>query len=167
MPDHRHACADLTEIIRQHVHKTVVVIDQEHLAARAGGIGRKRRQRFWRIAAQCLEQRRRLDLAFAVFRRGIGIEQAGGADAHFGQAILHADGADGQPGIDAAVEIHRADRAGIPAPRRTLIVLDELHGPQFRRTGHRDRPGMGQEGVERIEARSQHAFDMIDGMEQL
>ena len=58
--------ADLAEIIRQHMDKTVVMIDQQHLLAGAGGVRRERRQRFWRIAAQRLEQRRRLDLAFAV-----------------------------------------------------------------------------------------------------
>ena len=45
-------------------------------------------------------------------------------------------------------------------------VLGELHRPQFRRTRHRHRPGMGQECIEGIEARPQHAFDMVDGMEQ-
>ena len=166
MADHGDVGADLAEIIRQHVHEAVVVVDQQHLLAGAGGIGRKRRQRLWRIAAQRLEQGRGLDLAFAVFGGRIGIEQAGGADAHFGETILHADGADGQAGIDAAVEIHRADRAGIPAPRRALVILDELHRPQFWRAGHRHRPGMGEEGIERVEARPQHAFDMVDGMEQ-
>src|SRR3981189_192964 len=76
-----------------------------------------------------LEQRRRLDLAFPVFGGRIGIEQAGRPYPHLSKTILHPDGADGQTGIDAAVEIHGADRAGVPAPRRTLIVLDELHRP--------------------------------------
>ena len=120
-----------------------------------------------RIAAQRLEQGRGLDLAFPVFGGGIRVEQAGGADPHLGQPVLHPDGADGQPRVDAAVEIDRADGAGIPAPRRALIVLDELHRPQFWRAGHRHRPGMGEEGVQRVETRPQYAFDMIDGMEQL
>ena len=59
------------EIIRQHMNKTVVMIDQQHPLAGAGGIRRERRQRLWRIAAQRLEQRRRLDLAFAVLGGGI------------------------------------------------------------------------------------------------
>jgi len=32
------------------------------------------------------------------------------------------------------------------------MVLDELHRPQFRRAGHCHRPGMGEEGIERVEA---------------
>src|SRR6185295_5894664 len=106
----------------------------------AGRIGREGRQRLWRIAAQRLEQGCGLDLALAVFGRGIGIEQAGGTDAHLGETILHADGADGEAGVDAAVEIHRTDRAGIPAPRRTLVILDELHRTEFWRAGYRHRP---------------------------
>src|SRR4029079_9648340 len=93
--------------------------------------------------------------------------QAGGADPHFGEPILHPDGADGEPGVDAAVEIDRPDRTGIPAARRTLIVRDELHRPHSPSTGHRHRRGMGQERIERVEAGAQHAFDMIDGMKQL
>ena len=42
----------------------------------------------------------------------------------------------------------------------------ELHRPQFRRPGHRHRPGMSEERIERVEARPQHAFDMIYGVEQ-
>ncbi len=159
--------ADLPEVIRQHMDKTVVVIDQQHPLAGAGGIRRKRRQRLWRVAAQRLEQCCGLDLAFAVLGGGVGIEQAGGADPHLGEAILHPDGADGEPGIDAAVEIHRADRAGIPAPRRALVILDELHRPQFRRAGHRHRPGVGEERIERVKARPQDTLDMIDGVKQL
>ena len=164
---HRDAGADLAEIIRQHMHKAVVVIDQQHFFARAGGIGRERRQRLWRIAAQRLEQRGGLDLALAVFRRGIGVEQAGGADADFGKAVLHADGADGQAGVDAAVEIDGADRAGVPAPRRALVILDELHRPQFWRARHGHGPGMGEESIQRVKAGAQHALDMIDGVKQL
>src|SRR5206468_6801823 len=88
-------------------------------------------------------------------------------DAHFGEAILHADGADGEAGVDAAVEIHRADRAGIPAPGRAFVILDELHRPELWRTGDGDGPGMGEERIERVEAGAQHALDMIDGVEQL
>ena len=127
--DHGDGGADLTEIIRQHVDKTVVMIDQQHPLAGAGRIRRQHRQRFRRIATQRLKQSCGLDLAFAVLGGGIRIEQAGGADPHLGKAVLHPDGADRQPGIDAAVEIHRTDRAGIPTPRRALIVLDELHRP--------------------------------------
>src|SRR5246500_1612144 len=52
------------------------------------------------------------------------------------------------------------------SPRRALVILDELHCPQFRCSGHRHRPGMGEERVQRIEARTQHALDVIDGVEQ-
>jgi len=51
MPDHGNTGADLPEIIRQHMDKAVVVIDQQHLLAASGGITRERRQRFRRIAA--------------------------------------------------------------------------------------------------------------------
>src|SRR3954469_9317428 len=39
--DHRHVGPDLAEIIRQHMDKTIVVIDQQDLLARARSIGRK------------------------------------------------------------------------------------------------------------------------------
>ncbi len=96
MTDHDDIGADLAEIIRQHVYKAVVMVDQQHLLAAAGGVGREGRQRLRRIAAQGLEQRGRLDLALAIFGRGVGIEQAGRADPNLGEAILHPDGADGQ-----------------------------------------------------------------------
>ena len=51
------------------------------------------------------------------------------AKAHLGKTVLHADGADSEPGVDAAIEIDAADRAGVPAPRRAFVVLDELHRP--------------------------------------
>src|SRR5262249_13483991 len=104
---------------------------------------------------------------FAVFGSGIGVEQTGGPDPHLGKAVLHPDGADGQTRVDAAVEIDAADRTRIPASRRALMVLDELHRPELWRSGHRHGPRMGKERIERVEARPQHAFDMIDGVEQL
>src|ERR1700722_2550985 len=64
--DDRYAGADLTEIIRQHMDETVVVVDQQDTLARAGSVRRKRREPLWRIATQGLEQRGRLDLAFAI-----------------------------------------------------------------------------------------------------
>src|SRR5207248_656923 len=38
--------------------------------------------------------------------------------------------------------------------------------PAFGRTGHRHRPGMAEEAVERIELLAQHALDVIDGVDQ-
>src|SRR5450432_3313973 len=35
VPDHRNSSTDLPEIIRQHVHKAVVVVDQQHPLAGA------------------------------------------------------------------------------------------------------------------------------------
>ena len=60
-----------------------------------------------------------------------------------------------------------AERAGVPAPRRAFIVLDELDRPVLRRAGHRHRPCVGEERIERIEAGPQNALDMIDGVKQL
>src|SRR3954465_11080930 len=148
------------------MHKAVVMVDQQYPLAASGGIGREGRQRLWRIAAQRLEQGRGLDLALAVLGGGIGVEQTGGADAHLREALLHPDGADGEAGVDAAVEIHRSDRAGIPAARRALVILDELHRPEFWSAGDGDGPGMGEERIKRIEPWTQHAFDMVDGVEE-
>ena len=105
------------------------MIDQQHPLAGAGSIRRECRQRLRRIAAQRLKQRRGLGLAFLFLGDGIAVEQQRRADPHLGEAVLHPDGADGDPGVDAAVEGDDADGAGVPAPRRALMVLDELHGP--------------------------------------
>jgi len=49
--DHGDGGADLAEVIRQHMNKAVVMVDQEHLLAASGRIRRKGRQRLRRIAA--------------------------------------------------------------------------------------------------------------------
>ncbi|MGY4344677.1 hypothetical protein ACVWXM_001141 [Bradyrhizobium sp. GM7.3] len=143
MADHGDVGADLAEVIGQHMDEAVVMVDQQYPLAASGGVGRKGRQRLRRIAAQRLEQGRGLDLAFAVLGGGIGVEQTGGADTHFREALLHPDGPDGEAGVDAAVEIHRPDRAGIPAAGRALVILDELHRPEFWCASDGDRPRRG------------------------
>ena len=42
----------------------------------------------------------------------------------------------------------------------------KLHGPEFRRAGDGDRPGMRQERVEGVHAFAQPALDMVDGVDQ-
>jgi len=50
MADHGDRRADLAEVIGQHVHETVVMVDQQHPLAASGRIRRERRQRLRRIA---------------------------------------------------------------------------------------------------------------------
>ncbi len=47
------------------------------------------------------------------------------------------------------------------------MVLDELHRPKLWRAGHGHGPGVGEEGIERVKTRTQHALDMVDGVKQL
>ena len=51
MPNHDYDGADLTEIIRQHMHKTVVMVDQQHSFPSQWRPGATD-SGFWRIAAQ-------------------------------------------------------------------------------------------------------------------
>ena len=92
--------------------------------------------------------------------------QQGGTGAHFGEAILHPHGAQGQPGIHVAIEAGAADGAAIPPPGRALMPLDIADRPGLGRPGHGHGPGMAEETVERVEFRAQHAVDMIDRVDQ-
>ncbi len=74
--------------------------------------------------------------------------------------------AQGEPGVHASVEADHADGAAVPASRRRLVILDELHGPVLRRAGHRDRPHVGEERVQRIEAGTERAFHVIDSVDE-
>ena len=47
------------------------------------------------------------------------------------------------------------------------MVFDELHRPQLWGAGHGHSPCMGEETVQGIETGTQHALNMVDGVEQL
>ena len=59
-----------------------------------------------------------------------------------------------------------ADRTPVPAPRRALVVLDELDGMPLRCPGDGDSPGVGEEAVERVVTFAQPPLDMVDGVDQ-
>ena len=129
--------------------------DLGHIAQRA---------RFIALAgiADGAEQGRSLELGLGLLGLRIGIEQKRRPGADLCNAVLQADGAQGQTGVQIAIEVNHADGAAIPGAGALLIGLDEAHGPELRRAGHRHRPGMGEKGVERVHAVAQPALDMVD-----
>ncbi len=107
-----------------------------------------------------------LELGLALLLVGVGVIEEGRAHAHLGDAVLHADGAQGEARVEVAVEADEAHGAAVPGARRALVVLDELHRPRLGGAGDGDRPGVGEERVEGIEARAEAALHVIDGMDQ-
>ena len=105
-------------------------------------------------------------MRLALLLVGIGVVEQRRAGAHLGDAVLHADGAQREAGVEVAVEADEADGAAVPGARRALVVLDELHRPRLRRARHGHRPGVGEEGVERVEAGQEPPFDVVDGVDQ-
>ena len=51
-------------------------------------------------------------------------------------------------------------------PRRPLVVLDELDRVLLGRPRHGDRPGVGEEAVERVVPFAQPPLDVVDGVDQ-
>jgi hypothetical protein len=111
-----------------------------------------------------LEQRRSLEPRLALLLGWIGVEQQRGACAHLRHALRDADGAQSEPGVHGAVEADLADRTPVPGAHGLLVVLDELHRPQFGRTGDGHGPGVRDERVERVVALAQHTLHVIDGV---
>ena len=159
--------AGLAQIVRQRVDEGVLVIDEQHAAPR--GRARSRHQRPALVArgpADRVEEGRGLQLGLGLFRVGLGIEEQGGARAHLGDPVLHADRPQGEAGVEVAVEAEHAHGAAVPRARRALVILDELHGPRLGRARHRDRPRMGEEGVEGVELGPEPALHVIHGVDE-
>ena len=112
------------------------------------------------------EQRRSLQPALGILGRRVAVVEQRGAHPDLGHAVLQPDRPKRQPGIHAAVERHAADGAAVPPAGRLLVVLDELHRPALGRAGHRNRPGMAEEAVQRVEAFPQRPLDMVHRMDQ-
>ena len=79
---------------------------------------------------------------FVFFLVGIGIVEQCRTRADGGNTILELDRPQGEAGVHIAVGERAANSAAVPAPRRALVIFDELHCPFFRGTRHRDGPGM-------------------------
>src|SRR5690606_31635768 len=77
-----------------------------------------------------------------------------------------ADRTQREAGVEVAVEADDADRPAVPGARRLLLVFDALNGRRFGGAGDGDRPGVGEEGVERVEAGAQLALHVIDGVDE-
>jgi hypothetical protein len=113
------------------VNEGVLVVDQQDLAlAHLRGFAFRRTG----IAEPRVADRRqhRLGLQFGLgfLVLGIGIKQQRRAGAHFGNAVLDADGAQRQAGVHVAVETDHADCAAIPGARALLVVFDETASPR-------------------------------------
>ena len=113
-----------------------------------------------------VEQRRRLEPRLRLLAVGVGTEQQRRPGPHLGDPVLDPHGAQREAGVHVAVESQIPDRASVPAPRRVLVVLDELDCVLLRRPGDRDRPRMGEEAVERVVTFAQPSLDVVDGVDQ-
>ena len=112
------------------------------------------------------EQRRGLEPAFLVLGLRVAVVEQRGTRPDLGDPILHADGPEREPGVHRAVEADAADGAAVPAARRALVRLDEADGPVLGRAGHRHRPSVAEEGVQRVELGPEDALDVIDRVDQ-
>ena len=125
-------------------------------SASAGGSGRANR----------VEESRRLEPRLLLLGLRVGVDEEGRAGPHLRRPVADVHGAQGQPGVHVPVEPDHPDRAPVPAPHGLLVVLDELHCGELGRAGHGDRPGVGEEAVERVEAVPEPPLDVIDGMDE-
>ena len=108
----------------------------------------------------------RLESRLPLLRVRIGLAQQGRPGPDGRDASLDVCGAQGETGVHRTVEADEPDRAAVPPPRLVLVVLDELHRPLLGRSGHRDRPHVGEERVERVESRTQPPLDVVDGVDE-
>ena len=171
-PQRGHLGALLAEVVAQGVHERVLVVDQQHPQAAAGRTARARGGRTSapaaiRPASASVSSRARA-LICVSFSSASGTEsiQQRRARPHRRDPAGDVRGAQRQPGIHRAVEADLADGPAVPAARGLLVVLDELHGPGLRRAGHGDRPHVGEERVERVEAGPQPALDVVHGVDE-
>ena len=156
----------LPQVVREGVDEGILVVDQQHAAPVAGPGRANAAMRGRRLRPQRREQRRRLETAFVVLRLRVAVVEQRRAGADFGDPLLHADGPQGEPGVHPAVEADAADGAAVPAARRALVLLDEADRPLLRRARHRHRPGVAQEGVERVELGPQDALHVVHRVDQ-
>ena len=166
-PPRRHLSTGLAEIVRQRVDERVLVVDQEHAAARAFVPHLHPRARLrapW--APEGVEEGGGLQPRLLLLGVGLGVVEERRPDAHLGGAVLDPDGAEGEPGIEVAVEAEEPDRAAVPGAGRPLVVLDELHGPRLRRPRDGDRPRVREEGVERVELGTEPPLHVIHGVDE-
>ena len=74
------------------------------------------------------------------------------------------DAADSHSEISAAIATEIADRTGVHPTRRGLELTDDLHGADFRRTGHR---ATGKGGAEDVDKQGIRAQPSRNGGDQL
>ena len=150
------------------MHERILKVDHDHSPPGAGAIRTCFDSRIGGAVAapNRVEQGRRLQARLRFLVVGIGAEEQHRSRPHLGDSVLDPHGAQGQPGVEVAVESQEADRAPVPAPRRSLVVLDELDGVPLRYPGDGDRPCMGEEAVERVVAFAQPPLEMVDGVNQ-
>ena len=143
------------------------MIDEQHAPAGAGSRRLRARRRLHAArAAERVEEGRRLEARLLLLDLRIGVVEQRRADPDLGDAVLDADRAQGQAGVQVAVEADEPDGAAVPGARRALVVLDELHRPRLGRSGDGHRPRVREERVEGVEAGPQAALDVIDGVNQ-
>jgi len=80
-----------------------------------------RHRRAWSVDG--VEERRGLQLRFALLFRGVGVIEKGRPHAHLRDSVLHADRPEGEARVQVAVEADEADGANIPD---CLSLPDEL-----------------------------------------
>ena len=163
----RHLGAGAPEVARQRVHERILVVDHDHSLPHAGSIRTYLDLRTGSAVAtpNRVEHGRRLQPRFRLLVVGIRAVYQRRSGTHLGDAVLDPHGAQRQPRVDVAVEPEEADRAPVPAPRRALVVLDELDRAPLRCPGDGDRPCVGEEAVERVMAFAQPPLDMADGVD--
>ncbi len=96
----------------------ILMIHQEHAAARAFVPPHHPRARLRPARApEGVEEGAGLQPRLLLLGVGLGVEEERGPDAHLGRAVLDPDRAEGEPGIEVAVEAEEPDRAAVPGAR--------------------------------------------------
>ena len=144
------------------------MVHHEDRPSRAGSLRSRLRARVRRRVGppDRVEEGGRLEPRLLLLGLRVGVDEEGRAGPHLRRPVPDVHRAQGQPGVHVPVEPDHPDRAPVPAPHGLLVVLDELHRGELGRAGHGDRPGVGEEAVERVEAVPEPPLDVIDGMDE-
>mmetsp|Transcript_37491 Transcript_37491/g.79876 ORF Transcript_37491/g.79876 Transcript_37491/m.79876 type:complete len:371 (+) Transcript_37491:484-1596(+) len=166
----RHGGAGLPQVVGERVHERVLVVDQQDASGVVAERGRqlqRQARRGGRVGAEHgVAHGRGLELGLGLLRGRVRVEEESRTSSHLGNAALDVDSAQSQAGVEAAVKADHAHSAAVPVTRGLLLFLDKLDGPGLGRAGHRHRPRVHEEGVERVETLSQVALDVVDGVDQ-
>mmetsp|Transcript_100904 Transcript_100904/g.291828 ORF Transcript_100904/g.291828 Transcript_100904/m.291828 type:complete len:455 (-) Transcript_100904:1059-2423(-) len=169
VPDSRHGGARLAHIVRECVHKGILEVDEQHLLPGATEIGRRdeaRRPRQGSGARDRVEASGGLQLCLLLLRLGDAVEQQSRTGTDLGNAVVDANGPQGQAGVQVPIEGDMSHGGAIPPALRLLLLLDKLHRPCLRRAADCDRPHVAQKCIQGVELWTQVALDVVHGVDE-